>query len=69
MQPEAVNEVMKQDLARAFAMNSMQQNIAEPLDWIYNNQPQEWMIDGKICTFDWVMDSYPTLLSGKTQDY
>ena len=69
MQPKAVTEIMKKDLEDAFVLNSVQENMAEPMDWMYNNQPQEWMIDGKEYSFDWVMDDYPTLLSGKIQDY
>ena len=69
MQPKVVDKTMKEDLKCAFAISSVQQNVAEPLDWIYNNQPQKWKIDDKICTFDWVMDDYPTLLAGKIQDY
>ena len=69
MQPKSVTETMKKDLADAFALNSVQENTAEPIDWMYNNQPQEWMIDGKKYSFDWVMNDYPTLLSGRIQDY
>ena len=68
-QPSALTEEMKRDLQEAFAINSIQQNEAEPLDWLYNNQPQRWMIDGKAYEFDFVMDDYPTLLSGRIQEY
>ena len=53
----------------AFAINSLQKDEAEPLDWLYNNEPQRWKIDGEIREFDFVMDDYPTLLAGKIQNY
>ena len=68
-QPSALTEEMKKDLKEAFAINAIQENEAEPLDWLYNNSPQKWMIDGKEQEFDFVMDDYPTLLSGTIQDY
>ena len=68
VQPSAMTEEMRADLKEAFAINSIQENEAEPLDWTYNNSPQQWMIDGERKEFDFVMDSYPALLSGRTQE-
>ena len=60
---------MKKDLKEAFAINSIQENEAEPLDLLYNNEPQRWMIDGEVREFDFVMDDYLALLAGKIQNY
>lgn len=68
-EPSALTDEMKKDLKEAFAINSIQENKAEPLDWLYNNEPQRWMIDGEVREFDFVMDDYPALLSGKIQNY
>ena len=69
LQPEMLTEEMKQDLKEAFRCNSKQQDIAEPLDWQYNNQPQRWDINGEVTEYDFVMDSYPLLLDKKIQPY
>ncbi len=69
LQPKALKEEMKPDLIEAFKINSVQENDAEPIDWLYNNQPQHWVIDGEAVEYDFVMDSYPDLLKGKVQPY
>lgn len=68
-QPSALTDEMKKDLKEAFAINSVQENVAVPLGRLYNNSPQKWMIDGEVREFDFVMDDYPALLSNKTQEY
>lgn len=68
-EPSALTDEMKRDLKEAFAINTIQENEAEPLDWLYNNEPQRWMIDGDVREFDFVMDNYPALLAGKIQNY
>ena len=69
LQPKALKEEMKSDLIKAFRINSKQTDIAEPLDWIYNNQPHKWLINGKETIYDFVMDSYPVLLGTCKQPY
>ena len=68
-QPAALTEEMKRDLKEAFLINAVQDNSVEPLDWLYNNIPQKWLIDGEIYEFDFVMDSYPALLANRTQEF
>ena len=68
-EPSALTDEIRKDLKGAFAINSLQKNEAEPLDWLYNNEPQRWMIDGEVREFDFVMDDYPALLAGKIQNY
>lgn len=69
LQPKALTEEMKKDLTEAFARNSIQEDVAEPLDWQYNNSPQEWLINGEVTEYDFVMDSYPALLDQPVQPY
>ena len=69
IQPKKLNAVMKNDLRKAFHINSVQQKNAEPIDWQYNNAPQEWIINGKKTAYDFVMDSYPDLLPNRIQKY
>ncbi len=61
MQPSAVTDEMKEDLKKAFAVNSIQKDEAEPLDWFYNKEPHQWLINGEKVEYDFVMDSYPAL--------
>ena len=69
LQPEAVTEEMKKDLIEAFSRNSKQTDIAEPLDWTWNNTPQTWLINGEVTKYDFIMDSYPDLLTFNTQPF
>ena len=68
-QPKALTDEIRKDLKKAFVINAKQKDVAEPLDWEYNNEPQQWNINGQIVTYDFVMDSYPQLLSKHTQPY
>ncbi len=69
IQPDSLTKEIKKDLIDALRINAIQQNSAEPIDWLYNNQPAIWMIDGKIKEYDFVMDSYPVLLGRTVQPY
>ena len=62
IQPKMLNDDNRDDLVEAFKRNSIQQEVAEPLDWLYNNAPQTWLIDGETIEYDFVMDSYPELI-------
>ncbi len=61
-QPEALTDEMKGNLKAALKINSIQADEAEPLDWMYNNTPQKWLINGEEVEYDFVMESYPTLM-------
>ena len=69
VQPDAAVGEIKADLIQAFSRSATQHDLAEPLDWLYNNQPQVWLINGEIREYDFVEASYPELLSGNTQSY
>ncbi|MBQ1223385.1 MAG: alpha-galactosidase [Oscillospiraceae bacterium] len=51
-----------EQMKEAFAYAAKQTDIAIPLDWEYNNQPQTWLINGEKVEFDFVKNSYPKLL-------
>ncbi len=61
-QPDVVTEEMKKDIKEAFAVNSVQTDVAIPLDWQDNYTPEEWSINGKVRRYDWIEDSYPILM-------
>lgn len=67
VQPEAITDEIKEDLINAFKINSVQNDVAQPLDWLYNNQPRSWLINNVKTDYDFIMDSYPELLNAKTQ--
>ena len=69
VKPDDITDGMKEDIKKAFSRNSGQKDKAEPLDWLYNNQPQCWLINGEKREYDFVENSYPELLSGSTQSY
>lgn len=68
-EPDDITDGMKEDIKKAFFRNSEQKDIAEPLDRLYNNQPQCRLINGEKREYDFVENSYPELLSGSTQSY
>lgn len=61
-QPSALTEAMKEDLRRAWAINAVQADAAEPLDWMYNTMPEKWRINGSEEHFDWIQEQWPPLL-------
>ena len=44
------------DLKAAFKINSEQTDVAKPLDWMYNDTPQVWDINGERVEYDFTMD-------------
>ncbi len=61
VEPSAMTPQMEKDLKEAFRINSLQEDVAEPLDWMYNTGPQNWMINGQRCEYDFFMDEYPEI--------
>jgi alpha-galactosidase len=51
--PDALGAEQKAAVTEAFKMASLSQPIAEPLDWMTNNQPQQWLAQGKTHVYDW----------------
>jgi len=68
-EPSVLTDEMRNDISKAFEINSVQNDIAEPLDWLYNNSPQEWKVNDERLSFDFIMDSYPALLPSKGQPW
>ena len=60
-QPQSLTDEMKEELKKAYAINSVQKDIAEPVDWQYNKIPSVWMINGERVEYDWVLDTYPAI--------
>ncbi len=51
--PKTADEEIKNALKAAFAINSKQTDSMQPLDWLDNSCPREWLINGEKMTFDW----------------
>lgn len=52
-QPEALGEEQKQAIKKSFASASRKQPLGEPLDWMNNPRPEEWILKGDRVHFDW----------------
>lgn len=52
-QPTAVGEEQKKMIKESFEQASNPQPIAEPLDWLNNEYPSKWRLDGQEINFDW----------------
>jgi alpha-galactosidase len=51
--PDALGPEQKAAVKEAFAFASQPHPVAEPLDWLTNNQPQHWNAQGRQLTYDW----------------
>lgn len=51
--PGVLNEKEIEELKEAWAVNSVQENDARPLDWMENQFPAHWLIDGKEVYYNW----------------
>ena len=52
-QPDALGAAQKQFIKQCFTSASNVQPIGEPLDWLTNQWPAKWKLDGKVKEFDW----------------
>ena len=52
-QPDALGAEQKQHIKQCFALAAKPQPIGEPLDWLTNQWPKKWKLDGKVKEFDW----------------
>ncbi len=50
----------EEELKELYKIASKQKNTAEPLDWLWNSTPSQWLIDGKKIQYDWNSDKLPT---------
>lgn len=53
--PDVCTPEIKKDLIEAFKINSVQNNICYPIDWLDNKLPNKWKIDKSIKSFIWDM--------------
>ena len=62
--PEALTDEIHEDLKTAYAINSVQKDVLEPVDWMENICPEIWRLNGEVVTFNWYpedgVDSFPT---------
>jgi alpha-galactosidase len=52
-EPEAMGEEQKKAVKKSFAMAARKQPLAEPLDWMTNPRPEQWLLNGNKVYFDW----------------
>ncbi len=52
-QPEAIGEEQRKAIKDAFHSAARLQPIAEPLDWLTNERPSKWRLDGQVVNFNW----------------
>jgi alpha-galactosidase len=52
-QPEAMGTEQKQAIRKSFEMASRVQPLGEPIDWMNNPRPEEWILNETKIQFDW----------------
>ena len=53
--PGILNDDQMAELKAAWAVNSLQKNAARPVDWMENQTPALWEIDGELVRYDWYL--------------
>lgn len=53
VQPDALGEEQKAFIKQCFTKASKPQPIGEPLDWLTEQWPKKWKLDGRVIDFDW----------------
>lgn len=51
--PAALGEEQKTFIKQCFTNAAKVQPVGEPLDWMNNQQPQKWKLNGREVDFDW----------------
>lgn len=51
--PDVATPEIKEALKKAYKAASVQDNICKPIDWMDNNVPEEYMIDGELHKYCW----------------
>lgn len=51
--PGVLNESELADLKEGWKINSVQENTCRPLDWMENQYPERWLIDGEEVCYNW----------------
>ena len=53
--PGVLDEAQMAELKDAWALNSVQKNTARPVDWMENQTPSLWEIDGELVRYGWYL--------------
>ncbi|MCL2462270.1 MAG: alpha-galactosidase [Defluviitaleaceae bacterium] len=51
--PRETSPEQKRDIAAAFALAAQEREAGEPLDWLHNITPNEFLLDGEITRYNW----------------
>jgi alpha-galactosidase len=51
--PDAVGPEQRTAIREAFASGCRNQELGEPLDWMDNNEPEHWLLNGRKTAYDW----------------
>lgn len=51
--PGILDEQQLDELRQALALNSVQEDVLEPIDWMENNCPARWRLNGEEISFHW----------------
>lgn len=54
IKPGIFNEEQYDEMRQALAVNSVQEDMLEPVDWMETVNPTQWLLNGKPVTFNWV---------------
>ena len=52
-QPDALGEEQKAFITQCFTAAAKEQPTGEPLDWLINQLPKKWKLNGEVVGFDW----------------
>lgn len=55
----ALSEEQEAELKKLYRIASEQKSTAEPLDWMWNSTPSQWLIGGKKVSYCWNTDKLP----------
>ena len=62
--PGVLNEEQLGELKEAFEVNSRQEDVLVPLDWMENICPEKWLLNGEEISFNWFDESINTMFTG-----
>lgn len=51
--PNVMSESQLQELKEAYKVNSFQEDVLVPLDWMENVTPEKWLLNGQEKQFNW----------------
>jgi alpha-galactosidase len=52
-QPDALGAEQKAYITQCFSAAAKEQPTGEPLDWLTNQWPAKWKLDGEVVDFNW----------------